>query len=1723
MKQMVVQGPPKSRIRVSTKFKIWTLMGILNVALFWSHRAVVGAVTAIPTDTPTHSPTVRPSTCVPTISPTNAPSEKPSLPPTAEPTLFPTPAPTLLPTTAPSAEPSMNPTFAPTFEPSFTPTKVPTYFPTSQPTSQPIARPTTHPSRQPTGQPSSQPSRKPTVQPYALPTSQPTRIPSSHPSKQPSSQPSSQPTRQPTNQPTHQPITVPTSAPSTQPSTQPSHQPTGQPTHIPTSQPNAVPTTQPSDQPQGSPTAIPSTVPLACPTLQPSGQPTNQPSGVPSSQPSIWPSSYPSTNPTTQPSISPSRQPIAKPSSQPSKQPSSAPSSQPSLSPTAVPTMQPTMQPSSQPSDRPSIQPSTNPSSQPSRVPTIQPTCQPSAIPTGSPTAAPTGLLECKSGYKNVRFPSKIECVACEKGFYSPGGKVTNCTQCLPGFYTSTDDSKCNACPFNTYQPNPGSRSCISCAPRYITGSTASTSAADCVNPSTSFIAGSVGLIVSMLVIWTYLYHGRLHLIAFSRYFRLIRKLVIVALATSRAQDLVSQTNSIILSIIKVKSHNKYMSEASQVILKQTIFAFLSLVILFIVVLSYTAYGLIQIVFNALVIYRSFRYFLPMTRQFKREANYLIDSVAAGLGLKSLAVLLYPIVFIADAIASININFSAVDVSCSGAQSPLYLLMNLIIVGVVVILIRSNAQVYWDVSLTQVSLKAASTIFNQYYVSRNTISSVVTVLMAIIFNFIPQPLKIMQLLLSFVSVGYFFSENGRSPSNQNCDNYASGGADTFLAIATTLFVYTVISPVIYLLAQVLVPCFELPVPPPMETTQQPPIIGMTVNENSNGMNSVDMPSVELQKLQDDLRASSIPSVSDYQGSSVASSSFQQDIESSSVSRATNVFRDSSVYDRNSTIKTSYASPMVQTILRYVVTIGGALFSLDWLYFKIISLFIQRLFYRIRKFSLLDHFTLLRIPIEEDEYLQDVKGILDNVKEQFEAAMLPWTPWFVAWSDVTTTYRKEKQEQIQEELQQVKILQELEMKQYPSFVHTAVKVQLSLRRRVKKYIGIFRKKIKLWQANRRRQNNDGQNTTLSSSNMVSSNDIETRAISTSDSITDSLSTTQHDNNDNNNNEISLSSRCEDICYNICELIGLRLCIPASYLIFFQLFSTHGKLVWKRVWKNYVHIAYLSIGIWTEEIVKDFHLMEDYRAYDNMVNAINDNLSIVSTIHQTTARDELNKYVESQKLLAHSTTTASKQLMELTKEMLEHKVALKESLANEKVNKEKSDGISHKVTQLANHAFEVHDAIIRVSNDKKFVFERYVSSMVSMRVVLLQLIPFCTVWSTIAVQMAGTPIAIFSQEMKDELIPLVVKDPFSRARNYWEDDYRALLGNDHPHIPVWKVAFLGIYLFIRQSRAIQIAFILLQNIATLLLVFVGWDIKQNQSIVSAMITQFLIQGVAYSLYLILLLHKYMYPRKADASHQVEVTIDNNDHDNETNEMVVDGGDVVQETSNPLTKTLQTPTNKVSDDGVDESNSSEVVKDPNESQETITVVTANPMVVNESDDTEYIHNEEVILDGANPLMTVHYDDTTNGRGKGSFSEMSPTLKDGLNTETSEVIIVEDANAIVISSNVDILPIQSDELIVDNLTNGAIIMTDNNPEDAVGPTVDVAVTKIVSDQIEFQVDDLNTVNIVEFVDDENNTFECPVTVQEELKRVTESTVIESNIVGTTSISEIDKKYEEN
>ena len=444
---------------------------------------------------------------------------------------------------------------------------------------------------------------------------------------------------------------------------------------------------------------------------------------------------------------------------------------------------------------------------QPSSVPSNQPTSQPTN-PTSKPTGGPTEQPRCPPGEQYDFTESGSICVPCIAGQYSGSNSIT-CINCPAGSYSDPGASNCTLCAINYYSTQEGTAQCSYCGAGKVNGQAGTDTSASCIDPLVNFIIGSICLVMSLIAIVIYFIGGRIQKIAFERKFRLTNKVMELFGAVVQTVDLVTIACIELNQFVERATQTSYFQMFVRLIFKPFFLFTLSAIIVPAITCVYILNALVKILFNAMVLWRAY-YFLYQSSFVDNIESFLtLIDVDLLFDYQVFRTLAYPFLWLFNALKSININLKAVEVTCTGAQAPAYLLTDLIVFCMIVLIIESNFQLLWTTIVIPSMSKIRSMVFNRYYVARFPVSTVLLAWISLGVSVFPEPIKLMQYCLGFLQLYVFIADGGKAISSTNCDGAIRTAGqtipmDSILAYGATIFAYATVFPALYLFSEVLI-------------------------------------------------------------------------------------------------------------------------------------------------------------------------------------------------------------------------------------------------------------------------------------------------------------------------------------------------------------------------------------------------------------------------------------------------------------------------------------------------------------------------------------------------------------------------------------------------------------------------------------------------------------------------------------------------------------------------------------------------------------------------------------------------------------------------------------------------------------------------------------------------------------------------------------------------------
>lgn len=1174
------------------------------------------------------------------------------------------------------------------------------------------------------------PSAQPSTHPVGRPSSQPTHQPVSHPSTQPSSQPSSQPTKQPVGRPSSQPTSQPSARPSSQPIAHPSSQPT--------SQPSVNPSLQPTQQPSSQPSALPSVQPTSAPTSDPSAGPSMQPSSQPSCSPSSLPTGQPSCSPTSSPSEQPSSSPTSDPSTQPTTQPTNCPTTQPTFSPTS-PTSKPTSQPSCQPSNRPSSQPSDQPSSNP----TVMAVC-------------PVGNYYVFTGQANVSF----ECHPCPAGSYSGGILQKNCFLAEPGYY-STEGAEIHVkCPKNFYTEDWGTKDkCRPCPVGYVNGHKGSFKKSDCFDTRTNFAIGSFSILLVIYLIVVYLFWDRLHFVAFRKRHRMVDKCIMLFGTMSITADMVNSTVGLLDRIDTGRTTSLGYKIFHKIFFQFFVFPLLMVIVICLTVGFYIVRTSLTIAFNAMILFRAYQSYLKLDDiyQMLKPFQHEMDAV---LGKYNLVYYInFPITYLSNKISLIRIDLNAVKITCTGAQSPLYLVLDMMIVIIVITVIESGVNVFWVMMLPNAMEKIRSVMFNRYYMY-NAEDSIFTrikhwllsfraLVWAALVTAIPDPRVLVQYCMGFVVVSKFYDSKSWVPYSTNCDgalpNLASDAKndsfklDSILANLSGIIFILMMPAALYMLSVVL---FTVEAESTIKDFSLPEV-------ESKQQNISD---IDEEKSIEDGNEDSVIVASNHSGSPSPINTELSDLDDSynfvvdivpyqsfkSLSRKVTRI---DLEDQSEAYSGMSSPTSIKTV--QVVHLDDNLTNTEFVnncfnYFAPDRILMGMVFNlgltnleRYRKF--LNTKYTIHAPRIRSEFLSSEKEKLNsgdvlvdcNVEDVRDA--FDYDPVLILLRDHAKKVRLEK------------------------------------------IVSDVKEGINWNAADDRKEEEDKWNKVKETiPNYYKMSGLVANEICVFFGLDEDPTALRF--------EASF-----DFAVKVSKRALKYALFLSSFLPFIQVTTTIGREHWRRVFLTYTGMVLLTAGCWPKWLVRDFKIIEKFEEFKRMSN------------------------------IAYS---------DLVPSMFDNGLL---ALSNE-------------------------DTFTRIDNDQQIAFSRFVYATVSCRIALLQVFPPLTAVSSMFCALSATPWYVGDDAMSSMLPPLIYWDSFKKAEEWLRQD---LNGEDPPMLASF---FLGYYLRVNRSRAIQFVIAFLINLVSVVIAF-----KPKYLIIMVPIIIFVVvhQGLLAGGYVFLLFKKLFFP--------------------------------------------------------------------------------------------------------------------------------------------------------------------------------------------------------------------------------------------------------------------------
>jgi hypothetical protein len=162
-----------------------------------------------------------------------------------------------------------------------------------------------------------------------------------------------------------------------------------------------------------------------------------------------------------------------------------------------------------------------------------------------------------------------------------------------------------------------------------------------------------------------------------------------------------------------------------------------------------------------------------------------------------------PFIYLFDIISKFKINLGGLNVTCLGAQAPLQMLINLLILGIVMLFVQSDFMIFQNIAL----VSSCESFLQTTPKLKSFIIGLLAGLLGSLPSFVNGLLRLMQYILTLISISVFVQGHASSPA---CDSIGGmANIDTVLAVLTTFIFWCMVLPVIYITAFLVIPYSEI--------------------------------------------------------------------------------------------------------------------------------------------------------------------------------------------------------------------------------------------------------------------------------------------------------------------------------------------------------------------------------------------------------------------------------------------------------------------------------------------------------------------------------------------------------------------------------------------------------------------------------------------------------------------------------------------------------------------------------------------------------------------------------------------------------------------------------------------------------------------------------------------------------------------------------------------------
>jgi hypothetical protein len=406
----------------------------------------------------------------------------------------------------------------------------------------------------------------------------------------------------------------------------------------------------------------------------------------------------------------------------------------------------------------------------------------------------------CSGGYSQVGIGLTINCTICSAGEVSFPGSA-NCTQCQSGFFANAGTNTCELCPLNFYSSGSGQTQCTPCPAGRATATLGSTTLDQCISPIPNFTLGFFALFLVIVIFSWYIVFGKFQRVSFERKVKIVTPNIEKCKQVLLSEEEFHYQHLIVVQDKKNQRTRKF---------KFFSFAVLSIVLMIVSVFLGFVFFTYQVFFTSLILWRGLQADLnlsPILTLLAEGLKDITDYISMPVDLFYFVAL--PFLYLFETLATINLNLSSVNVTCSGSQAPIELLINCFILGLLVIVIRSDYQLLFNILLNNLNqrfllnnveqrLDAGNIYFSRYFFLCVIVSAMTSI----------NPFQVgLRYCMGFVRIDTFGKNHGIAHEVTESCNQVPGAPhfDSFLGYMSTIFAWWLILPALYCLAEVVVP------------------------------------------------------------------------------------------------------------------------------------------------------------------------------------------------------------------------------------------------------------------------------------------------------------------------------------------------------------------------------------------------------------------------------------------------------------------------------------------------------------------------------------------------------------------------------------------------------------------------------------------------------------------------------------------------------------------------------------------------------------------------------------------------------------------------------------------------------------------------------------------------------------------------------------------------------